>query len=224
MNRLGLTIAFVALSAVALARGSGSPGMGPQGPAGLQGIQGTQGDAGPKGDQGPAGSVGPTGPTGATGPAGQTGPAGATGPTGPAGAKGDTGLTGATGPAGATGAQGQQGPTGATGAAGAQGPQGLTGATGATGPAGTPKRIERYTATTDANGVASFSWTACSATPDVQVIPGWSGQQYVGGGVTAQTLSSATVQVMISRATLLLSAGPFQAAGAGIPATIRMMC
>jgi hypothetical protein len=56
------------------------------------------------------------------------------------------------------------------------------------------------------------------------VIPAWSGQQYVGGGVTAQSLSGATVQGMISRATLLLSAGPFQVAPAGTNLTVRIIC
>lgn len=119
------------------------------------------------------------------------------------------------GPKGDAGAVGPQGPTGT------QGPQGQQGATG---PAGAPKRVERYTATTDANGVATFSWSACTTSPDVQVIPGWSGQQYVGGGVTAQTNASATVQGMISRATLLLSAGPFQVAPAGTAITVRIIC
>lgn len=62
------------------------------------------------------------------------------------------------------------------------------------------------------------------AAADIQVIPSWVGQQYVGGGVTAQTLSSATVQGMVSRGSLLLSAGPFQAAGSGTALTIRVIC
>lgn len=98
------------------------------------------------------------------------------------------------------------------------------GAAGPVGPAGTPTRVERYTATTNASGVATFSWSACSTSPDIQVVPGWSGQQYVGGGVTAQTNSSATVQGMISRGTLLLTAGPFQAAPAGTSITVRIIC
>lgn len=98
------------------------------------------------------------------------------------------------------------------------------GATGAVGPAGTPRRVERYTATTDASGLATFTFPACAATPDVQVITGWFAQQFVGGGVTAQTLSSATVQGMISRGTLLLTSGPFQAAPAGTSITVRVIC
>jgi hypothetical protein len=58
----------------------------------------------------------------------------------------------------------------------------------------------------------------------VQVIPSWVGGQYVGGGVTVQTLSGATVQGMISRATLLLTTGPFQAAPAGTSLTVRVIC
>lgn len=173
---------------------------------GPQGTQGAQGDAGAKGDAGNPGPVGPAGPSGQTGPAG---------PSGQTGAKGDPG---------ATGSQGAQGLTGQTGATGPTGPQGATGPTGATGPAGTPRRVERYTAPTDGGGLATFTWAACSASPDVQVIPTWVGAQYVGGGVTAQTLSGATVQGMTSRATLLLSTGPFQAAPSGTPITVRVIC
>lgn len=140
------------------------------------------------------------------------------GPQGPAGPQGVQGSKGDVGPAGA------QGPKGDTGATGAQGVAGPAGATGATGPAGTPRRVERYTANTGAGGIASFTFPACPAVPDVQVIPGWSGEQYVGGGVTAQTLSTATVQGMVSRGTLLLTTGPFTAAGSGVPITIRIIC
>ncbi|KMO30710.1 hypothetical protein VQ02_27490 [Methylobacterium variabile] len=70
----------------------------------------------------------------------------------------------------------------------------------------------------------TYSFPACSATPDIQVIPSWIGQQYVGGGVTAQTLSTATVQGMVSRGTLLLTTGPFAAAGSGVAITIRVIC
>lgn len=76
-----------------------------------------------------------------------------TGPQGPAGPTGSTG---------ATGSQGIQGVAGATGATGSTGP---TGATGATGPSGISLRIDRYSATTNGSGVATFSWSAFAATP-----------------------------------------------------------
>lgn len=164
---------------------------------GIQGEKGEAGSTGPAGPQGQQGPSGPSGPAGAVGPAGAAGPVGATGPVGPSGAKGD------------------QGP------AGSQGAQGLKGDAG---PAGTPRRVERYTATTDGGGIATFTWAACAAAPDVQVIPTWAGAQYVGGGVTAQTLSGATVQGMTSRATLLLSTGPFQTAPSGTAITVRVIC
>ncbi len=137
-------------------------------------------------------------------------PKGDAGPAGPQGAKGNPGN------AGATGAQGPAGPTGATGSTGP------TGATGAVGAAGTPKRVERYTATTNATGVATFTFSpAFTAAPDIQVIPGWTGDQMVGGGVASQSLTGCTVNAKVSRATLLLSAGPFAAAGSGVSVTIR---
>lgn len=195
-----------------------------QGPAGPKGDKGDAGVPGGIGPAGPAGPVGPTGSAGIAGPTGATGPAGPAGVQGPAGPKGDTGAQGLKGDTGATGLTGPQGPKGDTGATGATGQQGPKGDTGATGPAGTPKRVERYTATTDANGVARFTYSLAFTTlPDVQVIPGWLSGQYVGGGATAETLTGCTVQGMISRATLLLSAGPFQTAGAGVPITIRVI-
>lgn len=72
--------------------------------------------------------------------------------------------------------------------------------------------------------MARFTYSpAFTTAPDVQVIAGWVGAQYAGGGTTAETLTGCTVQGMISRATLLLSAGPFQTAGAGVPITIRVI-
>lgn len=90
------------------------------------------------------------------------------------------------------------------------------------GPAGTPKRVERYTATTNASGVATFTFSpSFTAPPDIEVITGWSGDQMVSGGVTAQTLNGCTVLVKVSRGTLALSTGPFQTAGSGVSVTIR---
>ncbi|WP_245451161.1 hypothetical protein [Methylobacterium brachiatum] len=45
----------------------------------------------------------------------------------------------------------------------------------------------------------------------------------VDGGVTSQSATGAKVLAKISRATLLLSSGPFQTAGAGVSVTIRAM-
>jgi len=119
--------------------------------------------------------------------------------------------------------RGPAGKDGAAGAAGAPGVNGKDGASGAAGPAGTPKRVERYTANTNASGIATFTFPAFAAAPDIDVVQTWVGDQMAGGGVTAQTLTGCTVLAKISRATLLLSAGPFQTAGAGVPVTIRVI-
>ena len=103
---------------------------------------------------------------------------------------------------------------GATGVAGPQGP---------VGPAGAPKRVERYTVPSNTSAVATFTWPACTSTPDVDIIPTWSGDQMIVGGVTAQTLSGATVAVKRSKGTLLLAAGPFEPAPS-TPVTIRVIC
>lgn len=166
------------------------------------------------------GSVaGPAGPRGAAGAKGDKGDAGAQGVAGPQGA------AGAAGPAGVSGAQGAVGPAGVAGAkgdAGAAGPQGSTGLKGDAGPAGTPRRVERYTAAANASGVATIVFSpAFAAAPDVDVIPGWNGDQEVTGGVTAVSATGCTVAVKVSRATLLLSAGPYQAAPSGTPVTVR---
>ena len=113
------------------------------------------------------------------------------------------------------------------GAQGAQGQAGATGPQGPVGPAGAPKRVERYTATTNASGVATYSWTACTATPDVDTIIGWtagSPSQMIVGTVASQTLSGATVNVKISQGTLALSASPFTVAPLGTSLTIRVIC
>ncbi len=136
--------------------------------------------------------------------------------------KGDAGATGQQGLKGDAGASGAKGDTGPQGAQGLKGDAGAAGATGAAGAAGAPKRVERYTATTNASGVATFTFSpAFTAAPDIQVISGWTGDQMIGGGVASQSVTGCTVNVKISRATLLLSSGPFQAAGAGVAVTIR---
>ncbi|MEN3212239.1 hypothetical protein PUR23_19705 [Methylorubrum populi] len=43
----------------------------------------------------------------------------------------------------------------------------------------------------------------------------------IAGGVTAQTLTGATVLVKRSRGTLLLTSGPFETAPAGVSVTIK---
>lgn len=117
------------------------------------------------------------------------------------------------------------GPVGAAGAAGAQGPQGVTGS------AGTPKRVERYTKSTiDSTGSIAFTWPACTAAPDVDIITGWvnvglgTSQMITGGVVGTPTLSGATLAVKISQGTLALSGSPFTTAPSGTPLTIRVIC
>ena len=148
------------------------------------------------------------------------------GDAGSAGAKGETGATGARGSDGVPGPQGVQGPAGIQGPAGSNGLPGATGPQGLKGDTGAPKRVERYTATSSASltaPVATFTWPACTSTPDVDIIPTWSGDQMIVGGVTAQTLSGAAVAVKRSKGTLLLAAGPFQPAPS-TPVTIRVIC
>jgi hypothetical protein len=53
------------------------------------------------------------------------------------------------------------------------------------------------------------------------VIQGWIGDQEVGGAPSGITVTGCSVLVKVSRATLLLSAGPYQTAGAGVSVTIR---
>lgn len=129
---------------------------------------------------------------------------------------------------GVPGPPGIQGPQGDTGPQGQQGPAGATGATGATGVAGAPKRVERYTAATNASGVVTYTWSPCTTTPDVDVIVGWATinglTQMVTGAVTAQTLSSATASVKVSQGTLALAASPFTNAPQGTNLTIRVIC
>lgn len=147
------------------------------------------------------------------------------------GPKGDKGDTGPQGPQGITGSPGPKGMDGKDGAQGPQGPQGVAGPkgdTGATGPAGVdgnPKRIQKFTAVTNAFGIATFTFSPAFTTIlDIQIIPDWTGSdQYIGGGILTQSLTGCTAQIMVSRGTLLLTAGPFVKAGSGVTATIRVM-
>ncbi len=85
-------------------------------------------------------------------------------------------------------------------------------------------RIERYISSTNAQGIATITFaTPFKEAPDVQVITGWSNDQMLAGGVTNVTTTGCTVQVMISRGNLLLSAGPFQKATANVNVTVRAM-
>lgn len=189
------------------------------------GVQRT-GPAGPQGDPGAVGPQGNPGPSGVAGPKGDAGNAGQKGDTGTPGAAGAAGPAGAAGGTGPQGPVGVAGPKGDAGAAGQPGAAGLKGETGATGAAGAPKRVERYTATSSASltaPVATFTWAACTSAADVDIIPTWSGNQMIVGGVTAQTLSGATVAVKRSKGTLLLTDGPFEPAPS-TPVTIRVIC
>lgn len=150
---------------------------------------------------------------------GSKGPKGDTGVQGPQGVPGPKGDIGALGPQGIPGVQGLKGLDGATGP---QGPKGDTGSQGPKGDAGTPKRVERFSGTTNASGVASITFSpAFTSIPDVDVIEAWSGERMISGATLTVTTTGCTVQVMTSRATLLLSSGPFVAAGSGQSITVR---
>ncbi|WP_244472264.1 hypothetical protein [Methylobacterium sp. Leaf108] len=61
------------------------------------------------------------------------------------------------------------------------------------------------------------------------MIPTWSNDIQIMGGVTAQTLSGATVLAKRSRGTLLLNAGPFETAVPNVnmptvSVTVRVIC
>lgn len=149
-------------------------------------------------------------------------PAAQKGDKGDRGNAGPQGDTGAAGSVGATGAVGPKGDVGSQGAVGAVGAKGDTGAVGATGAVGTPKRVERYTTTTNASSIAAFTFSpAFTAVPDVDFITGWIGDQEVGGAISSVSLTGCTATAKMSRATLLLSAGPYQPAGAGVSVTIK---
>jgi hypothetical protein len=85
-------------------------------------------------------------------------------------------------------------------------------------------RVARFSGTTNASGIAIIAFNpAFDAIPDIDVIEAWSSDQMVTGAVVAgsATKSGCQVQVMLSRATLLLSTGPFQKAAAGVSVTVR---
>lgn len=211
---------------------------GPQGPVGPQGPKGDTGERGPQGETGPRGLTGTNGDTGPQGLPGPAGPQGNPGNTGPQGPKGDTGAIGPAGPEGAqglpgpqgsmgakgdTGDRGPAGPQGVKGDTGATGPQGVKGDTGPAGPAGTNSVVEVITGTVTTAGTAvplTFTKTY-SAPPAVIPIPQWSGQQMVTGGASSITKTGCNFTAMQSRASLLLSSGPFENAAAGV--TFRVL-
>lgn len=197
---------------------------GDTGPTGLTGAKGATGDTGPVGATGPSGPKGDTGAAGPTGPKGDAGPQGEQGPQGVVGVKGDTG---ATGPKGDTGATGSAGPANSlsvgTVASGTIAAASITGTAptqtlNLTLPRGTNSVTEVVTGTVVTAGTAvalTFTKTY-SAPPIVIPIPQWIGTQMVTGGASSVTATGCNFLAMQSRATLLLSAGPFENAAAGV--------
>lgn len=129
---------------------------------------------------------------------------------GPSGPKGDTGSQGATGQ---TGPKGDTGAAGAAGAKGDIGPAGPKGDAGAAGTNATPLKI------TNVTGSGTVALTGYASVLAVIPVPTWSGSQMIVGAASAVTKDGFTATVMRSRATLLLSAGPFEAAPAGTSAS-----
>lgn len=87
-------------------------------------------------------------------------------------------------------------------------------------------RMTEYSAVTDGSGIAAFTFAPAYAQIIAIVVrPNWTGTKMVGGGEVsgARTLSGTQVQGMVSRGTLLLSAGPFIAAGSGETVTIEVL-
>lgn len=85
-------------------------------------------------------------------------------------------------------------------------------------------RVARFTGTTINTGVATIAFNpAFENVPDIDVIEGWANDQMITGAVVAGSASKTgcQVQVMVSKGTLLLTAGPFQKAGAGVSVTVR---
>lgn len=116
------------------------------------------------------------------------------------------------------------GPPGKDGTPGTPGKDGPPGKDGSPGAAGVPKRVERFSAATNASGIATIAFDPVfAAVPDIQVIDGWIGDQQVTGGVVAGTAtkSGCQIQVMVSRGTLILTTGPYQKAAAGVSVTVR---
>lgn len=108
---------------------------------------------------------------------------------------------------GVPGKDGAAGLPGKDGAAGLPGRDGTAGADGAAGAPGTPKRVEIYASTTA--GKVVFS-TAFATIPVVIPNPINVGGQLVIAMPLNVTKTGCDVTVMRSRATLVLSTGPFE--------------
>lgn len=81
-----------------------------------------------------------------------------------------------------------------------------------------------FAGTTNASGVATITFTGLTTINEVDPIIAWAaGPQMITGTVTASSPTGCTVQVMRSRATLLLSTGPFEAAPAGVSISVRVV-
>ncbi len=171
-------------------------------------IKGDKGNDGLQGPKGQDGNTGPVGPTGAQGPAG---PAGSTGTTGPANTLSIGTVT--------TGAAGGSASATITGTA----PTQTLNLTIPRGNAGTNSVTEVITGTVVTAGtpVALTFTKTYTAAPTVIPIPQWNGAQMVTGGASSITTTGCNFLAMQSRATLLLSAGPFENASAGV--TFRVL-
>ncbi|WP_148640050.1 hypothetical protein [Aureimonas sp. AU20] len=83
-------------------------------------------------------------------------------------------------------------------------------------------KFMRFSELTNANGIATITFKQPFASLlDIEVLDTWSGEQLVAGGILTSSVTGCTVQAMISRGTLLLTAGPFTKAGANVSVTVR---
>jgi hypothetical protein len=79
--------------------------------------------------------------------------------------------------------------------------------------AGKPKRVEIYTMTSNASGVATFTWSAFDTVPTVVGIVTWAAaDQLVSCSPGSITKTGCTAATKRSRGTLILSLGPFETA------------
>lgn len=116
--------------------------------------------------------------------------------------KGADGAPGAEGPPGKDGADGAPGTPGRDGSNGTNGQQGIQGPPGTPGQDGIIKRVETYTASTNASGVVSFSFPAFVSRPGLAVtFVADNNRQF--HNVTAHSASGVTIHVLQRNATLL---------------------
>lgn len=89
----------------------------------------------------------------------------------------------------------------------------------------TTLKYPTFSGTTDANGVATITFTGITSVGYVDVIDAWASSQMITGAVVAGsvTTTGCKVQVMRSRATLLLSQGPFETVPAGVSISVRVV-